>query len=103
MDNHLKLLEQKIEQSSTNDVNLSEYEQRAAVVRAEYIQKFNEIDNVIRNVQSPIQREVLERRYLLYQHWGQIAEEMHYSERHVFRVHNAALQQLKDVIECQLP
>lgn len=73
---------------------IMEYEQRAAELRALYVEKYIEIDKAIRSVQSPTQREVLERRYLLYQKWEQIAEEMHYSSENVFKLHGKALQKI---------
>lgn len=72
-----------------------EYEQQAEKLREEYIGKFREIDRAIAAVPDAVLREVLERRYLFYQRWEQIAEEMNYSERHVLRLHGAALQQVK--------
>ena len=71
-----------------------EYEQRAVQLLAEYIEKYNEIDKAIRSIQHPAQREVLERRYLLYQKWQQIADEMHYSVQNVYILHGKALQKI---------
>lgn len=72
-----------------------EYEQQAEKLREEYIGKFREIDRTIAAVPDAVLREVLERRYLFYQRWEQIAEEMHYSERHILRLHGAALQKVR--------
>ena len=72
-----------------------EYEQRAVQLRAEYVEKYIEIDKAIRSIQNPVQREVLERRYLLYQKWQQIADEMHYSVQNVYILHGKALQKIR--------
>ncbi len=59
------------------------------------------IENAVREVPDPVQREVLERKYLLYQSWDSIARAMNYSERHIRRLHSRALEKIKDVLECQ--
>ena len=50
-----------------------------------------EIENDIYAVQDDILREVLTRRYLLYQKWELIAEEMNYGVRHIYKLHLKAL------------
>ncbi len=118
MDNRLRLIGQKIERLRSvleyrspsfegaggggnadrlpDTVSLiMEYEQQAEKLRVEYIEKFKEIDRCIAAVPDAVLREVLERRYLHYQHWEQIAEEMHYSQRHILRLHGAALQRIR--------
>lgn len=72
-----------------------EYTQKAAELRAEYVKTYIEIDKAIRSVQSPTQREVLERRYLLYQKWQQIADEMSYSIQNVYILHGKGLQKIR--------
>lgn len=54
--------------------------------------KRQEIERAVNAVPSEVQREVLTRRYLLYQKWEVIAEEMNYGVRHVHKIHSAALQ-----------
>ena len=68
--------------------------------------------NAIAAVQDEVQREILERRYLLYQPFVSgynrktgdyvrgIAEDMHYSERQIYRLHGMALLKI-NVSECQ--
>ena len=72
-----------------------EYEQRVAELRALYVEKYIEIDKAIRSVQSLTQREVLERRYLLYQKWQQIADEMNYSIQNIYILHGKGLQKIR--------
>jgi len=53
-----------------------------------------EIEKAIAAVPNEVQREVLTRRYLLYQKWEVIAEAMNYSERHIRRLHGYALKNM---------
>ena len=73
---------------------IMEYEQRAAELRSALIVKYLEIDQAIRCVTDSTQREVLERRYLLFQKWDQIADEMSYTERRVYQLHGNALKKI---------
>lgn len=60
-----------------------------------------QIKKVIDSVQDPACFEVLTYRYLAFHTWTQISDEMHYSNRQVFRIHAKALRSVDDVIECQ--
>lgn len=57
-------------------------------------EKRQEIEQAVNAVPDEIQREVLTRRYLLYQKWEFVAEEMNYSERHIRRLHEHALKKI---------
>lgn len=58
-------------------------------------EKRQEIEKAVNAVPADdVQREVLTRRYLLYQKWEVIAEEMNYSERHIRRLHGHALKNM---------
>jgi DNA-directed RNA polymerase specialized sigma subunit len=46
---------------------------------------------IIKKVESPELQMVLELRYLCFKPWEEIADELGYSEQHVFRLHGAAL------------
>ena len=71
-----------------------EYEEQTKRLTKRYIELYNEIEKAIKNIQSPTCREVLERRYLLYQKWTDIADEMHYSLENVYKLHGKALQKI---------
>lgn len=71
---------------------LIEMEQRYDKLAAEYIALYDETDALIKAVDGDVLSEVLERRYLLYQKWEQIAEEMHRDIRWVYRLHGKALE-----------
>lgn len=45
---------------------------------------------------------VLHRHYVLNQPWKQVAEEMGYSEVQIWRIRKKAVENLKDVIECNV-
>lgn len=98
-------------------IKISEYEERNKALADKLISQRLEIEKSIEDIQDDVQREVLERRYLLYQNWkghfdertGKyvkgIAEEMGYCKRQVLRIHGEALKKIKlspDVIECPL-
>ena len=52
----------------------------------------NSVQRAIDGVDDPHLREILTRRYLHGEPLGQIADAMHYSQRHVMRLHRDALQ-----------
>ena len=91
-----------------------EYEQQADEVIEKLVSKWMEIEKAIAAVPDEVQREVLERRYLLYQSWetyfdkrtGErvigIDESMNYSARQIYRFHGEALSWIKShVSKCQ--
>ena len=91
-----------------------DYEHRADEIIDRLIDMRIEIENVIASVPDPTQREVLERRYLLYQPFEGgydkktgtyikgIDESMGYSVRQIYRFHGYGLQKIKkDVSECR--
>ena len=54
-----------------------------------------EIMQVIKSIQNPEYQTLLELRYLCFKSWDCIAEIMGYNVRHVYRVHNDAIQQVR--------
>lgn len=74
--------------------SIIEYERRAQELQEQLIDKFFELDRAIKSVPEGPLREVLERRYLLYQKWEKIADEMHFTERRVFQLHGEALKKI---------
>lgn len=96
---------------------IDEYERKANEKIDRLVEKRIEIENTIKAVPDSVQREVLERRYLLFQEWEShfdtktgekvtgIDEEMHYSVRQIYRIHGDALKWLSvhmsvNVSEC---
>ena len=62
--------------------------------RLEYIAAFNRARHLIDLVADPVQREVLDRRYMRGELWEDIALHMNYSRRHINRLHGWALQSI---------
>lgn len=58
-----------------------------------------EIADKIKAVQSPIYREVLEKRYLCFKKWEQIAVDKGYSIQRVYQLHGEALVELSKTLE----
>lgn len=54
-----------------------------------------EIMKVIRQVDDPELQTLLEKRYLNFHTWGQIATDMGYNVRHLYRIHDRALLEIK--------
>lgn len=92
-----------------------DYENKANALIDKLIKARIEIETAIKLVPDFIQREVLERRYLLFQPWETyfdiktgdkiigIDEAMHYSSRQIYRIHGKALLWVSvNVSECQL-
>ncbi len=77
-----------------NLLQAAEYEERINAAIKELMQKRLEIEKVIDAVPDAVLREILKRRYLLYQKWDKIAEEMNRDLRWVYRLHSKALQKI---------
>ena len=56
------------------------------------------ISELIAAVPSPEHRALLELRYLGFRPWERIAEEMHYSLHHLYKLHNAALEECEHLL-----
>lgn len=92
-----------------------DYENKANALIDKLVEKRLEIEKTIKRVPDDVQREVLERRYLLFQPWESyfdtktgekiigIDEAMNYSSRQIYRIHRKALKWMSaNVSECQL-
>ena len=77
-----------------NLLQAAEYEERINAAIKELMQKRLEIEKVIDAVPDAVLREILKRRYLLYQKWDKIAEEMNRDLRWVYRLHSKALSKI---------
>lgn len=64
--------------------------------RTRYIDLKNDAIQRINLLKNADHVDVLMRRYVLYQTWGTIAEEMHYTKRQTFRIRNKALAAFED-------
>lgn len=75
-------------------LRVMELEERLNREIDELTAKQQEIELTVNAVPDEVQREILTRRYLLYQKWEVIAEEMCYSERRIFQIHGNALKNI---------
>ncbi len=73
-------------------LRVMEQEERLDAEIDQLTAKRAEIEKAIAAVPNEVQREVLTRRYLLYQDWKIIAQEMGYTERRIFQIHSSALK-----------
>ena len=85
-------------------VKVMEYEEKANELIDKLVIARLEIERVIQSVPDGIQREILERRYLLFQQWDSgydkatgdykkgIYDSMNFSRRQIFRLHREALR-----------
>lgn len=62
---------------------------------AKYTECYKQIDDAIHAIGDETLTEVLERRYLLYQKWEDIAHDMHRDLRWIYRLHGKALAKIK--------
>ncbi len=76
-------------------LRVMELEERLTKEIDELTSRRQEIELAVGAVPDEVQREILTRRYLLYQKWEIIAEEMNYSVQHIFRLHGAALKNMR--------
>ncbi len=65
----------------------------------EYVSARREISFLIKSTINPDYQLVLELRYLCSKSWEEIANEMHYSVQHIFRLHYKALNTLKKLVK----
>lgn len=78
---------------------LVELEQKYDRMAADYLTEYTEADRLIHSLEDAVLREVLERRYLLYQKWEEIAAAMCYDKRYIFKLHGKALARIKKTLK----
>lgn len=54
-----------------------------------------EIMQVVKAVQNPEHQTLLELRYLCFKSWEDVAEELGYNVRHIYRLHDEAVEQIE--------
>jgi len=67
----------------------------------EYVDKKIEVMQTIDMVNDPDHVAVLRKRYLEYEPWAQIAEEMGYSHRNICYIHGRALQAVEAILKAR--
>lgn len=75
-------------------LRVMEYEEQIDAEIDKLTEKRQEIERVIASVPDNVQREILTRRYLMYQKWERIAVDMNYNIKWIFKLHGRALSKL---------
>ena len=57
----------------------------------EAAEHMEEVDTMIRSVPDPTQKDLLYKRYIQCKTWEQVAEELGYGRRHVYKLHGQAI------------
>ena len=78
---------------------IADLDMQLAAKEAEIDRAKLEIYNTLRNVKDSRYRLILIARYCECMSWPEIQAIMHYNERHVYRLHGLALQQVAPMIE----
>ena len=97
-------LRQSDEPRSVPDGNITEnkliaalwYSEQANKLFQEYMMLRHDAESIINDLKFPDEREVLTRRYIMYQKWEEIAERMYISLRHIHRIHGEALVNISE-------
>jgi len=58
-----------------------------------------EIKELIDRIPNCEEQTILEKRYLCYKQWNDIADEMHYTSQYALRIHSRALYSVKKILE----
>ena len=82
--------------SENKIISLLWYSEQADRLFQDYMILRTEAELAIDFVKFPDEREVLTRRYIMYQKWETIAEIMGYSRQHITRIHESALKHISE-------
>jgi DNA-directed RNA polymerase specialized sigma24 family protein len=96
-------IKEKVQTSKVNNADCAilkcvEYSEQITQKLGELYATKIEISETISRVDDGKFRILLRMRYLEYASWGEIANEMDYSIRHIHYTHNEALEEVKDII-----
>lgn len=67
------------------------YDEEVHKAFAKYIDAKHSAELIINLLSDSKEKELMTRRYILFQSWSKIRTEMNYSKRHAFRIHESAL------------
>lgn len=56
-----------------------------------------DFEKILETIDDPNEYDMMYRKYILFQPWGTIAKEMHYSKDGLIKMHNRVLQRLNEV------
>lgn len=66
----------------------------------ELVELKQEISNAIKSIQNTEYQTILEKRYLCFQSWEEIAASMNYEIRWLYRLHGKALDDIRALLNC---
>ena len=97
-------LRQSDEPRSEPDGNITEnkliaalwYSEQANKLFQEYMVLRHDAESIINDLKFPDEREVLTRRYIMYQKWEEIADKMFLSLRQIHRLHGKGLIEISE-------
>ena len=83
-------------------IKILDLEDRIKVEMDKLMALKSEIVHTINQVSSVEQKAILEKRYLCFLPWEEVAKETHYSIQHVFRLHGYALKEIDEIIKMRV-
>lgn len=75
------------------------YSEQANKKFRDFMTARQEVEAVINSMKLPDEREILTRRYIMFEKWEEIAQKTYISLRHIHRIHGAALAELAEISE----
>jgi len=75
-------------------ISLAGCDEEAAQCLERYLEARKAAERMIEYLTNPDEKEVLTRRYILFEKWSKAAKNMCFSEGYVHRLHNSAIQKL---------
>ena len=77
---------------------LEQEELKAGEKLYNYITLYRRLQDLIEQLENPAEREVMQRRYVLYEGYEEIADKMHYSVQNIYIIHGKALMNITKFI-----
>lgn len=95
---------ERVQSSSSKDLidtihKIDDAKQKINTKISEYLIVIDDIKSSIDKCENIDIRYILRKRYVLYQKWSEIAEEMKYSTQRVFQLHGKGLEEIYKIIK----
>lgn len=74
---------------------MEEYEDKIKT----YLQSINAVNSAIDKIQDADEKLILRKRYLNFEKWEQIAQDMNYSTQRIFQIHKKAMEAVCKIME----
>ncbi len=78
------------------NILISSLKQKLEQRKAESIEELNRIEDYVESIEDIEIRQIFRKRYMQLKRWDQISDEMHMSERSIYRRHQKYLKENKD-------